>query len=209
MRSAAPQSITTATPGSDLSDPVLVAHAQHDRRAFEPLYHRYFDAVFRFCFYRLGDWQDAEDATGDVFAKVIANLDRFREDGRDDAFRCWLFTVARNLSRTGGEIRPGARLPRSMAPNRSSTTRRARKRSAMADADHRLVLALLAQLNPDQRDLLQLRLVGLNDKEIASVLNRVTARSARNNRARSRPCADSWPRTRNGRLPCLTGMMTS
>ncbi len=42
----------------------------------------------------------------------------------------------------------------------------------MADADHRLVLALLAQLNPDQRDLLQLRLVGLNDKEIASVLNR-------------------------------------
>ena len=28
------------------------------------------------------------------------------------------------------------------------------------------------ELNPDQRDLLQLRLVGLNDKEIASVLNR-------------------------------------
>src|SRR6478672_3680003 len=97
MRSAAPQSMITGTPGNDLSDAVLVAHAQHDRRAFEPLYHRYFDAVFRFCFYRLGDWQDAEDATGDVFAKVIANLDRFREDGREDAFRCCLYIVARNL----------------------------------------------------------------------------------------------------------------
>jgi len=172
MRSAAPQSMVTGTPGNDLPDAVLVAHAQHDRRAFEPLYHRYFDAVFRFCFYRLGDWQDAEDATGDVFAQVIAHLDRFREDGREDAFRCWLFTVARNL--VSNRRRDQARRP--LAPlDRAellSDDAPGPEEAAMADADHRLVLALMAQLNPDQRDLLQLRLVGLTDKEIASVLNR-------------------------------------
>jgi RNA polymerase sigma-70 factor, ECF subfamily len=172
MRSAAPQSIATSTPGSDLPDAILVARAQHDRRAVEPLYHRYFDAVFRFCFYRLGDWQDAEDATGDIFAKVIANLERFREDGREDAFRCWLFTIARNVvsNRRRDQVRhPIASLDGADQLHDDAPTP---EEAALAADDHSIVRALLARLSPSQRDLLELRLIGLNDKEIARVLDR-------------------------------------
>jgi RNA polymerase sigma-70 factor (ECF subfamily) len=172
MSGAAPQTRNTGTQGSDLPDAVLVAHAQYDRHAFEPLYHRYFDAVFRFCFYRLGDWQDAEDATGDVFAKVIANLDRFREDGREDSFRCWLFTIARNV--VANRRRDRARHPTQSLEAAESLFDDAltpEEASLVAD-DHQTLRSLLARLTPDQRDLLELRLVGLNDKEIARVLDR-------------------------------------
>jgi RNA polymerase sigma-70 factor (ECF subfamily) len=166
MRSAAPQSIAAGTLGSKLPDPVLVAHAQ------QPLYHRYFNAVFRFCFYRLGDWQEAEDATGDIFANAIAGLDRFREDGRDDAFRCWLFTVARNV--VSNRRRDRARHPAQSLDDAELLFDQAPTPEDVAvDTDnHQLLLALLARLSPSQRDLLELRLIGLNDKEIARVLNR-------------------------------------
>jgi RNA polymerase sigma-70 factor (ECF subfamily) len=172
MRSAAPQSIATGTSGIDLPDAVLVAHAPHDRLAFEPLYHRYFDAVFRFCFYRLGDWQDAEDASGDIFANAIVNLARFQQDGREDGFRCWLFTIARNVvsnrrrdrARHPAQSLNGADLLYDDAPTPEE--------KVVATDDHHLLLALLARLSPSQRDLLELRLIGLNDKEIARVLDR-------------------------------------
>jgi RNA polymerase sigma-70 factor (ECF subfamily) len=164
--------MTTDTLGNDLPDAVLVAHAQHDRHAFEPLYQRYFDPIFRFCFYRLGDWHDAEDATGDIFARAIANLAGFHLDHREDGFRCWLFTIARNAvsnrrrdhARHPTQSLDGAELVFDDAPSPED--------AAVAADDHHLVLALLEQLTPDQRDLLQLRLVGLNDAEIARVLSR-------------------------------------
>ena len=141
-------------------------------RALEPLYHRYFDAIFRFCFYRLGDWQDAEDAAGDVFANAIANLTRFHGDDREDAFRCWLFTIARNV--ISNRRRDHARHPWQSLDVASSILDGATspEETAMAADDHRTLLALLAQLKPDQRDLLELRLVGLNDAQIARILGR-------------------------------------
>jgi len=164
---ASPDRVTVPT-----TDAVLIAHAQHDRRAFEPLYHRYFDAIFRFCYYRLGDWQEAEDAAGDVFANAIANLARFRSDEREDGFRCWLFTIARNV--VSNRRRDHARHPWQPLDAAESILDEAAspEETAIAADDHRTLLALLAQLKPDQRDLLELRLVGLNDAQIARILGR-------------------------------------
>ncbi|HEY7033609.1 MAG TPA: hypothetical protein VH482_19890 [Thermomicrobiales bacterium] len=50
-------------PGRDPGDADLVVAAQLDRRAFAPLYERYQDDLLRYCFYCLGDWDDAADAT--------------------------------------------------------------------------------------------------------------------------------------------------
>lgn len=153
-----------------LTDAWLVARARGDRAAFAPLYDRYFGPVFRFCFYRVGDWQEAEDATADIFANVLAGLPRFQSGDRDDGFRCWLFTIARNVvanrrrgQRFDAPLAAAADLP-DAAPSPEE--------AAFADDDHRLVRSLLARLKPDQRDLLELRLAGLNDAEIARVLGR-------------------------------------
>ncbi len=170
MRGRTPQPGAEAHITPVLTDAALVARAQADRRAFAPLYDRYFGPVFRFCFYRAGDWQEAEDAASDIFANVLANLARFRDDGRAEGFRCWLFTIARHVvanrhrARHLDEPLAAAVFVADLAPTPEE--------SALAADDHRFVLALLAQLKPDQRDLLELRLAGLNDAEIARVLGR-------------------------------------
>jgi RNA polymerase sigma-70 factor, ECF subfamily len=170
MRGEMTHPATDQKPVVALADAVLVARARGDRTAFAPLYDRYFNPVFRFCFYRVGDWQEAEDAAADVFANVLASLARFREGDRPDGFRCWLFTIARNVV---ANRRRGRRFDAPLdAAEFVADAAPTPEESALVDDDHRLVRTLLARLNPDQRDLLELRLAGLNDAEIARVLGR-------------------------------------
>lgn len=58
----------------DLNDSELVRRAQFDSADFAPLYLRYRDRVLRYCFYRLGDRAEAEDAASAVFVKAPARL---------------------------------------------------------------------------------------------------------------------------------------
>ena len=172
MNGTQSQTTPTCEAGSGVPDAVLIAHAQHDRLAFAPLYQRYFDPIFRFCYYRLGDWQEAEDAASDIFANAIANLTRFRAGDREDGFRCWLFTIARNG--VSNRRRDRIRHPRQSLDAAAEMVDQAvtPEEAAIAADDHRLVHALLARLRPAQRELLELRLVGLNDAQIARILGR-------------------------------------
>jgi RNA polymerase sigma-70 factor (ECF subfamily) len=172
MRSVAQGSATEDRAVAAVSDAALLAHARHDRAAFAPLYDRYFDPIFRFCFYRLGDWQEAEDAAADVFAKALGGLGRVRIDDREDGFRCWLFTIARHV--VANRRRAHARHPEQSLDTTHSLldATPTPEEIALAADDHRFLHALLAQLKPDQRDLLELRLAGLNDAQIARVLGR-------------------------------------
>jgi DNA-directed RNA polymerase specialized sigma24 family protein len=70
----------------------IIAAAKLDVRAFAPLYARYYDPVYRYCYRRLGNAEAAADAAGHVFAKAIAALPRCRAE----TFRSWLFAIAHN-----------------------------------------------------------------------------------------------------------------
>jgi RNA polymerase sigma-70 factor (ECF subfamily) len=72
----------------------LTAKALNDPAAFVQLYRRHYDAVFRYCVHRLFERQAAEDATSQVFLKVIENLSRFK--GTEHQFRNWLYRIATN-----------------------------------------------------------------------------------------------------------------
>jgi RNA polymerase sigma-70 factor, ECF subfamily len=157
-----------AAPSADASDDAaLVALAKQDRQAFAALYRRYVDAVHRYCHRCLGEREAAEDATSLIFTKALAALPRCR----DDAFRPWLFTIAHNVidmlrSRPlVGPLTPAFDLA-DRSPDGSPEAR------ALAADDARTIRMLLAQLPPDQRELLELRLAGLTDAEIARVLGR-------------------------------------
>lgn len=71
-----------------------VGRAKGDRDAFAPLYARYAERVHWYCFRILGDREAAEDAAAQTFAKALATIGRCR----DDRFRAWLFTIARNVA---------------------------------------------------------------------------------------------------------------
>jgi DNA-directed RNA polymerase specialized sigma24 family protein len=80
-------------PATAPDDAVLVAAAQVDPTAFAPLYARYLPPVYRYCYRRLGTSAAAEDATSEIFVKVLAALPRYRAV----SFRSWLFTIAHHV----------------------------------------------------------------------------------------------------------------
>ena len=149
------------------SDAVLVAQARHDREAFAALYNRYFDAIYRYCFVRLGSAERAEDATHQVFVRAMEAVERYQEAGR---FRSWLFTIAHNVVaseltvRSGGA--PGELIDGVIDPAAGPEA------DALATVERQTLRAALAQLPPDQRHAIELRLAGLTGREIARELGR-------------------------------------
>jgi RNA polymerase sigma factor (sigma-70 family) len=144
----------------------LVAAAQRNRRDFGPLYARYANPVYKYCFAQLGNRQAAEDATSLVFTKALDGLSRFH----GGSFRAWLFTIARNV------VTDQFRARRFDAPIEAATAVAAPGAALddlAADADRdRGLRVLLADLTPDQRQVIELRLLGLAGPEVAAALDR-------------------------------------
>ncbi len=147
-------------------DAALVAAARQNRAAFAPLYQRYVDPVYRYCLRRLASREAAEDATAQVFAKALAALPSYRENG--PSFRSWLFAIAHNVLVDAQRARrPQLDLDDAFAltdPDPGPEER------ALAAEGRREVEMLLASVPPDQRRVLELRLAGLTTAEIATAI---------------------------------------
>ena len=163
------QRVTDRAAGPTLAaepDAALVTRAKTDPEAFGALYDRYADPVYRYCYARLGSREAAEDATSQVFTGALATLPRYRERG---SFAAWLFAIAHNAV-TDAQRRQG-RLVADAAEERVDRSPTPEDLAIAAD-ERRTLLELLAQLPPDQRRALELRLAGLTGVEIAEVLGR-------------------------------------
>jgi RNA polymerase sigma-70 factor (ECF subfamily) len=78
-------------------DRVLVERCQAgDSSAFGELYSRYYARVYRFCFRRLHDHEEAEDVAQDAFARAWRALPNFAGERR---FYPWLTVIADNRCR--------------------------------------------------------------------------------------------------------------
>lgn len=91
-----------ANPFADQDDPAVVEAAQQgDRGALTTLVARHRPWVYNISLRMLGDPGTAEDATQDIFIKVLSRIGTYEERG---AFRTWLYRVAfhhlLNLKRT-------------------------------------------------------------------------------------------------------------
>jgi RNA polymerase sigma-70 factor (ECF subfamily) len=67
-----------------------------DNEAFRPLVQRHQRVVFSVAFRMLGTRADAEDVSQQAFADAYAALDRFRSEGRKNAFSTWVIRIAIN-----------------------------------------------------------------------------------------------------------------
>ena len=90
------------------SDEELVQRAQQGQvEAFGLLYDRHFGSVYGYCYRRLGMRESAQDAAAETFRKALSALPGYRPQ----AFRGWLFTIARNvLADAGRAHQPTLRL---------------------------------------------------------------------------------------------------
>lgn len=144
----------------------LALRARTEPEAFAPLYGRYVDPIYRYCYRRLGSREAAEDATSLVFAKALAALPSYR----GGPFRSWLFAIAHNV------ITDGFRAARPTQPLAAATEivdpAPTPEDLALVADGARWVQSLLAQLPAEQRRVVELRLSGLSGPEIGHVLGR-------------------------------------
>jgi RNA polymerase sigma-70 factor (ECF subfamily) len=82
-------------PDSAESDAALVTQAlQGDAEAFGVLYDRYLHPLFRYIYYRVANYLEAEDLTELVFLKAWVALGTLDPDQIN--FRAWLYRIAHN-----------------------------------------------------------------------------------------------------------------
>ena len=158
-----------------LSDAELVTQAQNgDVTAVGTLYDQHQPHIYRYVWSRVGLDRTAEDLTGEVFARMLANLPNYRSAGTP--FRAWLYRIARNLIVDHYRKQNGREsVPLFFAEGMSQT---------MNDPDAILERKLdserikdaLAKIDPNQREVIVLRfIVGLRLKEVAHSLDKSVA----------------------------------
>ena len=151
-------------------DATLVKRAQHgDAQAFALLYHRYLDQVYDFCARRLDSREAAEDATQTIFLKAVASLPQCRDGER---FAGWLFAIARSVVTDTYRAKRYATQPLDLAPEFEDPGLSPERLAEQAESARYLAALRDDCLNDAERELLDLRLNGLNDKQIAEAIGR-------------------------------------
>ena len=137
--------------------------------ALAALYNEYYDKIAHYIFVRLGDRTESEDLAGEVFLKALESLESYKERGVP--MRSWLFKIAHNL--VVDYIRRAAK--RKTVP--IDTVEVVAESDTQALAETGIQLARLAsalkQLNPAQRQVIELRFFGgLTSEEAGRILDK-------------------------------------
>jgi RNA polymerase sigma-70 factor (ECF subfamily) len=151
--------------------PELLAAAQHgDEESFAVLWRHLQPALLRY--FQVVAKEAAEDLAADTWVSVIRGLSRFRGDEQN--FRTWVFTTARH--RAIDWRRRAARRPTSSVPVEQLAERPAPDDpvAAVLEAQStRAALALVAELPPDQAEVVALRVLGgLEVAEVARIVGK-------------------------------------
>lgn len=149
---------------------ILAGARDGDEHAFAVLWRDLNPAVLRYL--RIVSPATAEDTASDVWLEVCRGLDRFRGD--EAGFRSWIFTVAR--MRAIDAARQAARRPVRTVPPDQLPDRPAADDPAAAAAEAqstREALALIAELPPDQAEVVALRVIaGLDPAQVAEIVGK-------------------------------------
>ena len=152
------------------SEESIVRRAQqYDQEAFAQLYEEYFDKIYRYLVFKIGDRTEAEDMTQQVFLKALRSISSFKWKGI--SFSAWLYRIAHNeavdfLRRKSKRVTVS--LNESLVTGEDDPQLAAERKS---DVEH-LILAT-RQLTEAQREVIALRFAsGLPVAEVAKVMSK-------------------------------------
>jgi RNA polymerase sigma-70 factor (ECF subfamily) len=142
---------------------------QRDQEAFAQLYEEYFDRIYRYIVFKIGDEMEAEDMTQQVFLKALRSISSFRWKGV--SFSAWLFRIAHNqvvdyLRRKAKRV--AVPLDEAIVSGGDNPQKVTEQR-----ADIEQVLAAAKHLTKAQREVISLRFAGdLSVAEVAKAMGR-------------------------------------
>lgn len=138
-----------------------------DPDAWEAIYRRLHPRLFALARRRVADSQSAEDVVSETMARALRAIDGFRwAAGGIDG---WLFGILRNVLLEG--YRSDARHSRHRFDHRHETATGDEPAQAAIDGDERDRLwRAFEQLDPDEREVLELRVVAALSSDAAAVV---------------------------------------
>ena len=156
--------------GAGVPVALLVVRAKAgDGDAFAQLYRRYLDDVYAFVAARLSDRQAAEDATQTIFFRAMQSLPTCRDDA---AFPGWLFAIARNVVTDTYRSHRSRSEPWDDALDPEDPGASPEEVAVQRDDARTLAVARERCLSAPERELFDLLLTDMNDKQIAQALGR-------------------------------------
>lgn len=149
---------------------VLAAARDGDEDAFAVLWRDVNPALLRYL--RVVAPGLSEDVAAEVWLEVCRGLGRFR--GAEPGFRSWVFTIARmrvvDAARHAGR-RPSWPVPADLLPERAAPDDPAA--AALEAEATREALALIAELPPDQAEVVTLRFIaGLDAAQVGELIGK-------------------------------------
>lgn len=76
----------------------LIYKIQHgDKELLEVLIQKYYDDIYRFCYYKTGNASISYDLTQETFLKLIKYIENYKDRGK---FKSYLITIAINVCNT-------------------------------------------------------------------------------------------------------------
>lgn len=164
--------ISSTVPADAPGEDSLVASAKEDPAAFEPLYERYVDQIYRYIYRRVGTHDEAEDLTAQTFQQALAALPNY--EWRGVPFGSWLYRIAGNLVIRHRRVRG-----REIAMNHIERIVDERGsfddplESIVRESSRDQLYAAMRQLSADQQRALILKYVhGMKNHEVGLVLGR-------------------------------------
>jgi RNA polymerase sigma-70 factor (ECF subfamily) len=73
---------------------LVAAAVRGDQQAFAGLYEAHFERIYRYIYLKMGDREEAEDMTQQVFLSALRSVGSFKYQGTP--FTAWLFRIAHN-----------------------------------------------------------------------------------------------------------------
>jgi RNA polymerase sigma-70 factor, ECF subfamily len=149
----------------------MLARAQGgDEAAFARIFRDVQPALLRYL--RVIAPEAADDVAADTWLQVVAGLAGFC--GEEDAFRAWLFTIARHRAVDGGRARARRRtLPLAETAAAERLTAPDAADVALEQIATRAALAAIATLPRDQAEIIMLRVVaGLDTQRVARIVGK-------------------------------------
>ena len=136
---------------SSLDEPHLVQLArQGDPEGCFTLYDRYYDAIYRYCYFYVGDATSAQDLTSQVFVQMVNRLDGFKE--HDQPLLAGLYAIARRVI-AGHYRQRGQKLPPSLEDT-AAVDRNIASHSAQGLSAENLAIALNYMTDQDRQVIL-------------------------------------------------------
>lgn len=153
-----------------LDDHAVEATKRGERWAWEAAYLAYAKALTGFLILRLGDREEAAEALSETFLRALDRAHSLR--GGSEAFRAWLFRIARNVANDRLRARQRAR-PGDHEVDPVDLLLAEPDARLIAAEDAHQVREALAGLDPDDREVLWLRVCArLSSAEVGEIVGK-------------------------------------